>query len=342
MTINKMLFNVVLALSLCITVTGCQFLKPTGSQTFPAPVTEHAMTLVWGKDIKSIALHLIQSSRHEVYLDIYELSDEDILHALAGAHQRGVDVRVVVDATEKHSVQLAVPNLESSAVPVRSLRISRGISHIKMLISDGRILMGGMNFGANSWSNNDASVYIPQNKNPSYLSLFRFDWSRAARRPAMAPITTSPLVIDSGIQESVVQAIQEAKRSVDMEAFDLSDRAVVQALDEACKRGLKVSILLDPGQRYSRKPASKLLQDGGNVRYYQPYHGELMHAKILDVDDGATFIIGSANFSHQAYTYNHEGDLVFHQLPLFSQALQGNLRQQLSRGSDSPMNTHTY
>ncbi|WP_157067004.1 phospholipase D-like domain-containing protein [Alicyclobacillus shizuokensis] len=306
---------------------------------FPAPVEEGGATLDWGQDVKTQALRMIRHSHRYCYLDVYELSDPDILKALVAAKQRQVDVRVVVDATESHSQQDAVPMLEHAGVPVQSLHIHQGISHIKMLLADGGdsgVLLGGMNFGDSSWENNDASVYI-RHPNPSFLALFHWDWKRAQGLPAAAPKTQPPLVTDGQIETQVIQAIQSAHQLVCLEAFDLTDRDVLNALIEAVNRGIIVEVLLDPNQPYNRKAAEELRDAGATVRFYRPYGEEWMHAKILDVDHGTTFIIGSANFSHQAYTYNHEGDLEFHHMKRFDASFQANFSIQISRGTDYPV-----
>ncbi len=331
-----------LTITLTVTLTGCApilGLRGAGEPDHvPAPVTEHGMTLVWGHDVKTTALKMIQSSRNYCYADIYELSDSDILDALIEARRRGVDVRVVVDATEHHSQDVAVPKLRQAGVPVESLHIRRGISHIKMLLADGEsggVLIGGMNFGQGSWDNNDGSVYI-SNPNPSFRAVFNWDWRRAHGEPAAEPSVQAPLLNERSTQQHVVDAIQSATSSVRLEAFNLSDWDVLNALEAASRRGVLVEVLLDPHQPQNSRAATRLRRAGATVRFYKPYGNEWMHAKILDVDNGRIFIIGSANFSHQAYTYNHEGDVELNGFSEFDKALEENLSTQLSRGTDFP------
>lgn len=298
------------------------------------------MELVWGPDVKKLALSLIRSSQHRIYLDMYELSDADILSALAAAYQRHVDVRVVLDATESHSTQVGYPTLQKAGVPVRLISIKQGIDHLKMLVTDRGVLIGGMNYGSSSWQNNDASVFMPKPQE-SFESVFLWDYARASGSVGEAPSIEPPLMTDRLIQTDVLEAIQQAKHTVDMEAFDLSDRDVVAALHSAIARGVTVTILVDPTQTYSESSVTLLRDAGALVRYYRPYQGELMHAKIVDIDGGSTFLIGSANFSHQAYTYNHEAGLVLHDVPTFDVALRQDLSQEIARGSDYPLKGET-
>lgn len=334
--------TILLSLFMCVRCSPFPFIRH-GTTTRVLPKPAHArggMELVWGPDVKKAALSLIRNSKHIIYLDMYELSDTDILSALKAAYHRHVDVRVVLDATESHSTQVGYPTLQKAGIPVRLISIKEGIDHVKMLLTDNAVLMGGMNYGSNSWSNNDASVLMPK-PNGSFQSMFLWDFARASGAASQAPSVVLPLVTDRLIQGDVLQAIQGAKHSVDMEAFDLSDRDVVSALHSAVARGVTVTILVDPTQTYSRTPVTELRDAGALVSYYRPYSGELMHAKIVDVDGGSTFIIGSANFSHQAYTYNHEADFVLHDVPTFDAALRQDLSQEMARGSDYPVREKT-
>jgi cardiolipin synthase A/B len=321
---------------LLLSLSGCGISNSAVDGHLPSPVIDQGMTLDWGKDVKSTALRMIQHSHEYVDLDMYELSDEQILQALIQAKKRGVSVRVVLDATESHSTTVGTPTLEHSGVPTHILSIPRGISHIKMLIVDHQVLMGGMNYGSQSWLNNDASVWMPTAP-PVYQSLFQWDWVRSGGQGAEAPLSTHSLIFDAGIEPALLAAIQSAKTAIDIEAFDLSSRDVIAALIAAANRGVSIEILLDTSEYGNRSAANQLRDAGVTVRFYLPYGQELMHAKILDVDHGNTFIIGSANFSHQAYTYNHEGDIILHNVPLFDQALMQNLAIETSRGTDYPL-----
>ncbi|MFB5190395.1 phospholipase D-like domain-containing protein [Alicyclobacillus fastidiosus] len=311
--------------------------QPTTQRVLPVPVTDSdGMELLWGPDVKGEALKLIQTSHHYIYLDMYELSDPDILKALVAAHHRGVDIRVVLDATEQHSNSVGYPTLRNAGVTVSKIEIKRGIDHVKMLVTDAGTLIGGMNYGQDSWNNNDASVLVPH-PTDEFKAMFLWDFNRANGDVGQAPVLALPLIDDHSIRPAVLEAIQSARKTIDMEAFDLSDKGVIDGLRSALARGVAVSVLVDPTQSYNRTSVSTLRDAGAMVRYYRPYNGELMHAKILDVDNGATFIIGSANFSHQAFTYNHEADLELHDVPQFDASFRQDLEMEMGRGSDYPM-----
>ncbi|WP_304458445.1 phospholipase D-like domain-containing protein [Alicyclobacillus sendaiensis] len=328
-----------LASLIAAAVAGCGLWpNPTGQgERTPAPVTlADGRELLWSGDIKRQALSMIRAARHRLYVDIYECSDADVLRALLAASRRGVEVRVVLDATERHSMGVALPALEKAGMDVTPIRIKQGIDHVKMIIADRDVLIGGMNFGADSWANHDASVFLPGLAS-TFLPMFLWDAARAHGEAAEAPQDRAPLVSDRDIGPSVLRAIRSARREIDMEAFNLTDDDVVNALRWAVERGVSVNILVDPSQSRNRTAVQALRQAGALVRYYRPYGGELLHAKILDVDHGALFLIGSANFTHQAFTYNHEADVELTRVPAFAEAFESDLHHQIARGSSYPI-----
>lgn len=106
----------------------------------------------------------------------------------------------------------------------------------------------------------------------------------------------------------LVRAIDRAQRTVFLEAYILTDRAVVRALQRAAAQGVAVYALLDPrafgmGTQPSRMAAS-LRAAGVAVRWSSArYH--FTHAKLLVCDDRLA-VISTANFSQSAFSANRE------------------------------------
>ncbi len=319
-----------------VTVAGCDPLQQAQDTQVPSAVHMGDDTLLWGPEIKEQALAMIKQSTVFCHLTMYELSDPDILNALADAARRNVDVEVVLDAKEPHSQSTAVPFLQSHHIKVRTLSISGGISHIKSLVTDNRdglhALLGGMNFGQYSWENHDASVYF-SHPNTSFENLFEQDYSTAGGYPQMPVATSLPLLYDSQIEPAMLAAISHATHSVVIEAFAFTSKSIIAALEAAAARGVSVKVLLDHKESYNRRTASELAAAGISVSYYTPYQGEYLHAKILSVDHGQVFIIGSANFSYHGFHVNHEGDVELFGASPFSKSLENDANIQISRGA---------
>ncbi len=85
--------------------------------------------------------------------------------------------------------------------------------------------------------------------------------------------------------------IATAKRSIDLASYALTDPVVLDALNDAERRGVVIRIVLDPPERHD---FVKLGDLSDNVRIKRG--GPFMHLKAYAID-GETLRTGSANFS---------------------------------------------
>lgn len=123
---------------------------------------------------------------------------------------------------------------------------------------------------------------------------------------------TARLLTEGGIQEAVIASIDGAAIGdrIELAMFYLSDRAVIRALTDARRRGVRVRALLDPnkdafgrekGGVPNRPVASELVDAGVDVRWCDT-HGEQCHAKLMRVCyrvTRCTLVLGSANFTRR-------------------------------------------
>ncbi|WP_069802751.1 phospholipase D-like domain-containing protein [Thermogemmatispora onikobensis] len=129
--------------------------------------------------------------------------------------------------------------------------------------------------------------------------------SLAARPVAVPPgpgVKGVQLFVEPQAGEQVVlQAIAEARHSLAVEIYLLTDRSVIQALEKAAKRGLTVRVMLEPHPYGGGSPAGTMQQlraAGVEARYANPAF-PLTHAKLMIVD-GARAYIMTGNFSRAA------------------------------------------
>lgn len=134
------------------------------------------------------------------------------------------------------------------------------------------------------------------------------------------------LLTESKIRDALLTGLATADAStrIDMAAFYLSDRRVVDALAAAANRGARVRLLLDPNKDAfgyeksgipNRPVAAELRRRTGGaigIRWFDTT-GEQFHAKlVLMAGDGTALLLaGSANFtSRNLGDYNLETDLL--------------------------------
>jgi cardiolipin synthase A/B len=264
--------------------------------------------------IFTLVVALIGSSRARVDVEMYELGRGDIVAALIAARSRGVAVRIVVDPTVDVS-RASAHRLRASGVAVRMYPVDdkrHQIDHVKLLIADGEAVIGGMNWGANSYRNHD---FVLETRVAAELdragAIFEQDWSLGGGRPApLRPAVgfsvgqTSP---GAEIRAMLEDALIAASRAVRAEVYTLTDPALIAELALARRRGLDVRLVLDPNQAYNRRAAAVLRAAGVGVRWYPVPPGALLHAKI-GLFDGL-LVLGSANWTLSGLGVNHELDI---------------------------------
>jgi phosphatidylserine/phosphatidylglycerophosphate/cardiolipin synthase-like enzyme len=212
-------------------------------------------------------------------------------------------------------------------------------NHRKVIIADdGRdgmvTVVGSANpHDASSAHSNAAVKIVGPSTLPllqSELEVARFSgWTGALSIPTTAaPAGDGRLkvVTEGGILTELLQRIDSAQsgENLDIAMFYVSDRAVVESLLAASRRGVAIRLIMDPnkdafGRAKNGIPnqplASELVaaSDGAiHVRWYRT-HGEQFHTKLAIVygPDRFWLTVGSANFTRRNLAdYNLEANLV--------------------------------
>ncbi len=101
----------------------------------------------------------------------------------------------------------------------------------------------------------------------------------------------------------IVQAIDEAKSSISVQAYVFSSFPIIHALEHAEQRGVEVLVILDKvnDREYS---AATLLQ-AYNIPVWIDYEPKIAHNKVIVIDDYLT-IGGSFNYTFGAENRNAE------------------------------------
>lgn len=256
-------------------------------------------------------LSLLASSRGEVDLEMYELGAPLVLAALEAAARRE-PVRVILDATERDTPDAAAA-LRGAGAQVVLARVPGGIDHAKLLVVPGAVLVGGVNLGAGSSYTLDLDVVggaAPTVQ--AARSLFAADWESFTHGGHGARSAPSPLATGYQIASDIAStlAATPAGGTCTMLANYLSDHTDQDELAAAAGHGVVVDVLLNPSAYGSTGARAWLGSHGVHVRLAarSPY----LHAKVLACSSrgSSRALVGSANFSYNATTYNHEVDMV--------------------------------
>jgi len=263
--------------------------------------------------IFNLVARMIDSARHRVLVEMYELGRSDIVQSLGAAQARGIAVRVITDptvaASRKSSAQLQAMHVPERAYPVDDSR--HQIDHVKMLVADDEAAVGGMNWGRHSDRNHDYVLEIKvAGEVDRVRRIFDQDWALAGGRPAPLGATTDPVAQTapgSEIRSMLEGELGRASHRVLVEIYTLTDGAVLAELVMAHRRGAIVHVLLDPNQVYNVHAYTVLRAGEVEARWYPIPKGALLHAKIGLFDND--LVLGSANWTLSGLGVNHELDV---------------------------------
>jgi len=135
-----------------------------------------------GEEIRHLLSAAFRSARVRLWAEVYTLTDADVLLALASAHQRGVDVKVLLDPSQPYN-RHSFDGLRSAGVPVRWYPAPPGtLLHAKIGLFDAELLLGSANWTYSGLDVNhelDIETQDPQAV-AAYGSRFSLDWRRSA------------------------------------------------------------------------------------------------------------------------------------------------------------------
>ncbi|MCF8031324.1 MAG: cardiolipin synthase [Desulfohalobiaceae bacterium] len=306
----------------------------------------HIQALHNGEQAYPAMLSAIRGAKHRIYLATYILATDktgrEIIEALASAVERGVEVKVLVDAVgEFYSLPRAHKLLRHKGIPyarflpVKLTSPSPFINlrnHRKLLIVDGSTgFTGGMNIRDKHLTRD------PENPHPAQDLHFRLygsivsqleeifleDWGFATGehrqgltaevegkgRSICRTVTVGPNQDLNKLGLILSGASSQASKSINiMTPYFLPPRELIGALQSAALRGVEVNVVL-PAQNNlpfvhwaTRNMLWELLAYGVHV-YYQP--PPFAHTKLFVLDDFYT-VLGSANLDPRSLRLNFE------------------------------------
>jgi cardiolipin synthase len=224
-----------------------------------------------------------------------------------------VAVRVILDQnSEQRDNQEGYEYLQSHGVKVVWANKKYAATHQKTIVTDGSIAaIMTLNLTSRYYSNTrDFAVIDTDTHDVAAIEeVFNADFIEAAVSP-----TAGDGLVWSPAQSSpaLLAIIASAKSSLQIEAEEMSDSAVVTALMTAARAGVQVKVTMTYDSSYAANFA-KLTTAGVKVSTYAESASLYIHAKTILADYGeksATAFVGSENFSEASLQSNRELGIV--------------------------------
>lgn len=132
------------------------------------------------KIITNNLIPLIEGAKKYIYIPAFLVTHDEMATALINAKQRGVDVKLIIDATNAYSSRSKVKMLRSAGIPVKIENYAGKIHSKSIIIDDKYIIVGSMNFSKSGENKNDENVVIIEDERLAkfYKGFFEYLWRK--------------------------------------------------------------------------------------------------------------------------------------------------------------------
>lgn len=297
---------------------GTGFQSASWSVYFTQPGSSHPESGV----VETALIEAIRSAESQIDLAVYSMRSYSLRDALLEAHNRGVDVRIVIETDNRWTP--AVTTLEGAGIPLRTDERDYLMHHKFMVIDRKLVWIGSANFtfSGTHRENNSSLVVVSRELSADFeteseemflqdrfgqLSLMNTPFELVEVDGKVVEVLFAP---EDGITQRLVQTINSARARVQVLAFILTSDPIAQALIDQAQRGREVQIVLEAENAGTHgSDYQELLRGGVQVRLdTNPFN---MHHKVVIVDDRLV-ALGSFNFTQSAQELNDESMLIVH------------------------------
>ncbi|HET9946617.1 MAG TPA: phospholipase D-like domain-containing protein [Patescibacteria group bacterium] len=298
----------IFVLGLLFLVYATYFFTHLPSQTTPSHVlsaTSNVSLFTQPETGKHPILDAISQAHQEILVEMYLLSDKDIISSLEQAKTRGVLVEVMLEQHPFGGGNLNTKTqkeLTGNGISFEWTNPRFALTHEKSIIIDGQeAFILGQNLTTSAFTKNreyDVIDTTPQDV-LEIRNIFLADWERKS-----ITLPQSHLVISPDTSRAALTAlIQNATESISIEIEDINDSQIVSILSEKAKTIPVQMIVPTLTQISSNKDTLLQLQSAGvQIKTLSsPY----VHAKLILVDNKKAYV-GSVNLSTQSMDENRE------------------------------------
>lgn len=315
--------------ALCVMLASCNVnISSSGTSFGGTPIgtgdatvgtgTQGVQVFVEPDDGVSAVTNAISGAKKSVWLEMYLLTDRDVITALEDAAHRGLDVRVMLEDHPYGGGSISptetLNTLHAAGIQTKTTSPSFALTHEKGMVIDGStayIMTANFTLsalgGSRSTKNREYGIIDNNSQDvQNVIGIFTADWNRANAQVSDANLVVSPI----NSRNNFGLLINSAQKTLQIEAEEMQDSDIQQALVNAAKRGVHVQVILPRSPSSSEGDSTGGNNGGistikqGGVQVEEDSH-LYMHAKIIIVDGQKAFV-GSENISSASLDKNRE------------------------------------
>lgn len=229
---------------------------------------------------------LLEGSQTVAYANVKSTASSKLGDALVAAAHRGVDVHVVLTEGKHDPTWTLQQHLESSGVDVDV--VTSPVAGVTMVVDGAQALVSSKIVTTPSVVAADTKKFVSALSGPE---------------PGKGTLLASGVKVwpmPEATRDRLVQLFDAARVTIDLEIYQLQERRVVQALEDAAARGVKVRVMLEPrtvGAQNFASMSAELSRAGVTVQktpsVFDASHN-VDHAKFCLID-GKELVFGTGN-----------------------------------------------
>ncbi len=293
-----------------------------------------------GQDLFEKMLKDIENAKTSIDVQFFIIRNDQISNRfyslLAQKHAEGVEVRMLADWVgsfryRKKWIKNRFPFFKMNHPRPPFFYHLQQRNHRKLLIIDQKIgYLGGFNLGEEYLGNDlklgkwkDYHIRLTGEIARVFSQIFTTDWNKASlsydrsfgEKEAKAEDVNICVMTSeaNSLEKSILSMLSSAKRSIEIGSpYFIPTKPVLQALVDARKRGVKITILLPekgdhPITKAGAMPYLKKMQEIGVDTYL--YMDGFFHGKVLFIDEEICDF-GTGNFDQRSLLLNEEINVI--------------------------------
>lgn len=268
--------------------------------------------LIFPDDTPQRILDALASASRSIRIKMFIFTAPVLLDAVIAAHQRGVDVRVMLNPERRSGKQENTDSrqlLESAGIKVQDSNPSFDLTHEKSLVIDDELaIVHSLNWeDKNLFATRDYAVITHNAAEVAEIAeCFDADWNHGEFTPHE---DSSLLWCRGNARERFAHLIDSAEESLWVQNERYQDSVIIERLVRAAVRGVKVHILARPPHTLKME---KLIEGVGGLRIMQDVGCKVhrldtlrLHGKLM-IADQSQAIIGSINLAPGSFDSRRE------------------------------------
>lgn len=132
------------------------------------------------KIITNNIIPLTDKAKSYIYIPAFIVTHDELAYSLINAKKRGVDVKLIIDATNTYASRSKVKMLRTAGIPVKIENYAGKMHSKSIIIDDKYIIAGSMNFSKSGENKNDENVVIIEDARLAryYKGFFEYLWKK--------------------------------------------------------------------------------------------------------------------------------------------------------------------